>query len=76
MGFRKTIVFDVSGDDGTEMWKDISDLADIIIPYIPSGTKEDADRLYVIGFTDVLVSGIRFFQDISKRYEIRSCMLL
>jgi len=70
MNFRKILMFDVSGDN---IWGDLRDLVDTVIPYAPS--IEDADALRRIGFRDVLVSAVKLFQRASERSEIRSCMV-
>jgi len=75
MNFRKVIVFDVLADDDARIWNGLRDLTDLIIPYVPSGMRRDADALHDMGFTDVLVSAIKYFQDVSKRSEIQNCML-
>jgi hypothetical protein len=72
IGFRKMLLFDVSGGD-VNTWMPFEDLADMIIPYASS--MDDADAIHKIGFNDVLVSGIKLFKDVKQRSEIRSCML-
>jgi hypothetical protein len=74
MNFAKVLVFDVSDCRVNDVWGPVSDLADIVIPYVRNG-KDDADAVRDIGFQDVMVSGIKLFRDVSKRSEIRSCML-
>ncbi|MCL2143459.1 MAG: hypothetical protein FWH44_04295 [Methanomassiliicoccaceae archaeon] len=75
MNFRNVIVFDDRADNAAGIWSNVRDLADIIIPYVCSGTAEDMRTLHDMGFADVLVSAVRLFQNLSRRSEIGSCML-
>jgi hypothetical protein len=72
-GFRKMILFDVSGSSAEYTFGSLSDLADTVIPYASS--KEDADVIHETGFKDVMVSGIKLFGSVKQRSEIQSCML-
>ncbi|MDR0778853.1 MAG: hypothetical protein LBE48_05415 [Methanomassiliicoccaceae archaeon] len=72
-GFRKMLVFDVSGDHAKDVLSSLTDLADLMIPYASS--KEDADMIHERGFKDVMVSGIKLFRSAKQRSEIQSCML-
>ena len=70
MNFRKVLVFDVTGNGSAEdagdpvrIWENISGLSDIVIPYVPSGTKEDVGAVRGLGFSDVTTPAVRLVRN-------------
>ena len=59
MNFRKILAFDVSGSDPVRTWEGISDLSDVVIPYVPSGGMNDIEAVHRLGFADVTVPAVR-----------------